>query len=89
MQTKLKDVEDKFLTESLPSPVRLGLVGAPGVSMAATVGLMIGDTNEQALPITSWGSGTQKFASLAMISLVSEDHAIALIDEPESGLEPY
>lgn len=57
--------------------------------MAATVGLMIGDTNEQALPITSWGSGTQKFASLAMISLVSEDHAIALIDEPESGLEPY
>ena len=89
VQTKLKDVEDKFLTESLPSPVRLGLVGAPGVSMAATVGLMIGDTNEQALPITSWGSGTQKFASLAMISLVSEDHAIALIDEPESGLEPY
>jgi len=89
VQTKLEEVDAKFSEESLPSPVRLGLVGTPGVSMAASVGLMVGDSNEQALPITSWGSGTQKFASLAMASLVSEDHAIALIDEPESGLEPY
>jgi len=89
VQSKLKEIEDKFLTESLPLPVRLGLVGAPGVSVASTVGLMIGNTNERALPITSWGSGTQKFASLAMTSLVSADHAIALVDEPESGLEPY
>lgn len=85
----LKRIEDEFRARSLPHPVRLGLIGTPGVSLAASVGLMVGDSDETALPLPACGMGTRRLASLALASIHAESSSLAVVDEPESGLEPY
>jgi putative ATP-dependent endonuclease of OLD family len=82
-------IDKHFSKRSLPSPVRLGLVGTPGVSLAASVGLMIGENDESALPLPSWGTGTRRLATLELASILAESVSLAVVDEPESGLEPY
>lgn len=82
-------IDKQFSERSLPHPVRLGLVGTPGVSLAASVGLMIGPNDESALPLPAWGTGTRRLASLELASILAESVSLAVVDEPESGLEPY
>jgi putative ATP-dependent endonuclease of OLD family len=82
-------IDKQFRERSLPNPVRLGLVGTPGVSLAASVGLMIGENDESALPLPAWGTGTRRLASLELASVLADRMSLAVVDEPESGLEPY
>jgi len=82
-------IDKRFSQRSLPHPVRLGLVGTPGVSLAASVGLMIGPDDQSALPLPAWGTGTRRLASLELASILAESISLAVVDEPESGLEPY
>lgn len=82
-------IDRQFSKRSLPSPVRLGLVGTPGVSLAASVGLMVGENDESALPLPAWGTGTRRLAALELASILTESVSLAVVDEPESGLEPY
>jgi putative ATP-dependent endonuclease of the OLD family len=85
----LARIDERFGKRSLPRPVRLGLVGTPGVSLAASVGLMIGQDDESALPLPAWGTGTRRLATLELASILVESSSLAVVDEPESGLEPY
>ena len=82
-------IDKQFGKRSLPNPVRLGLVGTPGVSLAASVGLMIGENDESALPLPAWGTGTRRLAALELASTLADSVSLAVVDEPESGLEPY
>lgn len=82
-------IDRQFSKRSLPNPVRLGLVGTPGVSLAASVGLMVGENDESALPLPAWGTGTRRLATLELTSILTESISLAVVDEPESGLEPY
>lgn len=82
-------IDGHFSKRSLPNPVRLGLVGTPGVSLAASVGLMIGENDETALPLPAWGTGTRRLATLELASILAESVSLAVVDEPETGLEPY
>ena len=82
-------IDERFRKRSLPRPVRLGLVGTPGVSLAASVGLMIGQDDESALPLPAWGTGTRRLATLEIASILADSVSLAVVDEPESGLEPY
>jgi putative ATP-dependent endonuclease of the OLD family len=65
------------------------LIGTPGVSLAASVGLTVGESDSVALPLTSWGTGTRRLAALEISTLGVSADTIAVIDEPETGLEPY
>lgn len=85
----LDKISEGFKTRNLPHPVRLGLVGTPGVSLAASVGLTIGMSDTEALPLTAWGTGTRRLAALEIATLGISAESIAVIDEPETGLEPY
>lgn len=82
-------IDKQFCARSLPHPVRLGLVGTPGVSLAAGVGLMVGLDDASALPLPAWGTGTRRLASLELASILVDSSSLAIIDEPESGFEPY
>ena len=82
-------IDEVFTKRNLPRPVRLGLVGTPGVSLAASVGLMIGQDDESALPLPAWGTGTRRLATLELASILADSVSLAVVDEPESGLEPY
>ena len=85
----LRRIDDLFGRRGLPHPVRLGHIGTPGVSLAASVGLMIGETDESALPLPAWGTGTRRLATLELASIPADSASLAVVDEPESGLEPY
>ena len=41
------------------------------------------------LPLASWGSGTRRFAALAIAEQNQGEAPITLVDEVERGLEPY
>ena len=88
-RSALESISEGFVKRNLPNPVRLGLVGTPGVSLAASVGLTIGAADVNALPLTAWGTGTRRLAALEISTLGVSADAIAVIDEPETGLEPY
>jgi putative ATP-dependent endonuclease of the OLD family len=88
-RTALKAISDGFKTRNLPNPVRLGLVGTPGVSLAASVGLTVGEDDPSSLPLSAWGTGTRRLAALEISTLGASAETIAVIDEPETGLEPY
>ncbi|WP_161494858.1 ATP-dependent nuclease [Bradyrhizobium canariense] len=88
-KSALTAISDGFKKRNLPHPVRLGLVGTPGVSLAASVGLTVGATDNDALPLATWGTGTRRLAALEISTLGVRADAIAVIDEPETGLEPY
>lgn len=88
-RTALETISKGFEERNLPNPVRLGLVGTPGVSLAASVGLTVGENDPDALPLAAWGTGTRRLAALEISSLGSRADVIAVIDEPETGLEPY
>lgn len=85
----LETISDGFAKRGLPNPLRLGLVGTPGVSLAASVGLTVGNADPDALPLAAWGTGTRRLAALEISTLGISADAIAVIDEPETGLEPY
>jgi putative ATP-dependent endonuclease of the OLD family len=85
----LSAISDEFKKRNLPHPVRLGLIGTPGVSLAASVGLTVGESDSVALPLTAWGTGTRRLAALEISTLGVSAETIAVIDEPETGLEPY
>jgi putative ATP-dependent endonuclease of OLD family len=85
----LDAISDGFKKRNLPHPIRLGLIGTPGVSLAASVGLTVGASDSAALPLTAWGTGTRRLAALELSTLGISADTIAVIDEPETGLEPY
>lgn len=85
----LKSISEWFETRNLPHPIRLGLVGRPGVSLAASVGLTVGADDPTSLPLSAWGTGTRRLAALEISTLGVSAETIAVIDEPETGLEPY
>jgi putative ATP-dependent endonuclease of the OLD family len=88
-KTALLAISDEFEKRNLPHPLRLGLIGTPGVSLAASVGLTVGESDSVALPLTAWGTGTRRLAALEISTLGVSADTIAVIDEPETGLEPY
>ena len=88
-KSALDKISEGFKSRNLPHPVRLGLIGTPGVSLAASVGLTVGTSDAEALPLTAWGTGTRRLAALEIATLGISAESIAVIDEPETGLEPY
>lgn len=53
-------------------------------SMGASLALY-----EEGLPLTSYGTGTKRLASLAVQQLHAGERSLALLDEIEMGLEPH
>jgi putative ATP-dependent endonuclease of OLD family len=50
---------------------------------------MVGPDDATALPLPAWGTGTRRLASLELASILADSVSLAVVDEPESGLEPY
>ncbi|WP_312808426.1 ATP-dependent nuclease [Agrobacterium cavarae] len=84
----LDDLDDRFANRSLPNDLGLGLVGGPGFSLSALVGLTA-DKNGATLPLSSWGAGTRRLAALEVANARQVEHPIMVVDEIERGLESY
>lgn len=84
----LKALDLVFKTKSLPDGLDLALTGGQGLSITALIGLTAKRDGVQ-LPLASWGSGTRRFAALAIAEQNQGEAPIMLVDEIERGLEPY
>lgn len=84
----LKALDLVFKTKSLPDGLDLAITGGQGLSITALIGLTARREGVQ-LPMASWGSGTRRFAALAIAEQNQGEAPITLVDEVERGLEPY
>ena len=84
----LAELNDRFASRTLPSQLSLGLVGGPGFSLNALIGLMATEDGTM-LPLSSWGAGTRRLAALQVAAAHQADHPIMVVDEIERGLESY
>ncbi|HBS25545.1 MAG TPA: OLD family endonuclease [Gammaproteobacteria bacterium] len=85
----LTALDSKFEEKALPSGVSIGLTSSKGVSIGALVGLLAQKNAETQLPISSWGAGTRRLASLEIAAANSTTPSFVTVDEIERGLEPY
>ena len=85
----LSQLDARFRTKALPTGISMGIVSSQGVSIGSLVGLLAAKSEGTNLPISAWGAGTRRLASLE-IGTAKETHpSLATIDEIERGLEPY
>jgi putative ATP-dependent endonuclease of OLD family len=81
-------LDDKFKKEALPNILELGHTSSQGISIGALIGLLA-EKEQVKLPINTWGAGTKRMATLEIASSSKSKDRIYVIDELESGLEPY
>lgn len=84
----LNALDQVFKTKNLPDELDLAITGGQGLSITALIGLTAKREGVQ-LPLASWGSGTRRFAALAIAEQNQGEAPITLVDEVERGLEPY
>lgn len=87
-QKALGELNDTFADEGLPAALGLSIIGGPGPSVAALIGLTA-DAGGISLPLTTWGAGTRRLAALAVTAQNQRPSPITIVDEVERGLEPY
>jgi len=84
----LEALDTVFKKKNLPDELDLAITGGQGLSISALIGLTANRDGVQ-LPLASWGSGTRRFAALAIAEQKQGDAPITIVDEVERGLEPY
>jgi putative ATP-dependent endonuclease of the OLD family len=84
----LEALDQVFKKENLLDELDLAITGGQGLSISALIGLTANREGVQ-LPLASWGSGTRRFAALAIAEQNQGDAPIMIVDEIERGLEPY
>lgn len=82
-------LDAKFGDKALPGGVSIGLTSSKGVSIGALVGLLAQKNADTQLPLSSWGAGTRRLASLEIGAANSNAPSFITVDEIERGLEPY
>lgn len=87
-KTALGELDERFAKRALPSDLGLGLVGGPGFSLNALIGLTAAKDGAM-LPLSSWGAGTRRLAALEVAAAHQAEHPIMVVDEIERGLESY
>ncbi|MBA8862445.1 putative ATP-dependent endonuclease of OLD family [Ochrobactrum anthropi] len=87
-QEAIKQLNATFGQRALPHDLGLGLSAGQGQSISALIGLTAASEDSR-LPLSSWGSGTRRLASLAVAQACRSGCPITLVDEAERGLEPY
>src|SRR3546814_6471403 len=87
-KTALGNLDERFGKRALPTDLSLGLVGGPGFSLNALIGLTATKDGTM-LPLSSWGAGTRRLAALEVAAAHQVEHPVMVVDEIERGLESY
>lgn len=85
----LGNLDTQLQQQSLPHGLELGLTSSQGLSIGALTGLLATHSEGVKLPLSSWGSGTRRMATLQIASATQSNTRITVVDEVERGLEPY
>jgi putative ATP-dependent endonuclease of OLD family len=85
----LVTIGEAFNAAGLPREVALGLLSQAGGSLLGLLALHTTDEAGVSLPVAASGAGSQQTALFALASALARSHRTLIIDEPETGLEPY
>ncbi len=85
----LSQLDTKFMEKALPGGVSIGLTSSKGISIGSLVGLLAQKNDTTQLPLSSWGAGTRRLATLEIGAANSTAPSFITVDEIERGLEPY
>mgnify|MGYP003674678518 CR=1 FL=1 len=85
----LTGLDARFKEKALPTGISIGLASSQGVSIGSLVGLLAERADDISLPLSSWGAGTRRLASLEVGAAQTAAPSLITIDEIERGLEPY
>lgn len=77
-----------FGKAGLPKDLQLGIIAPQGSSLLGMVGLLSGDPGE-AVPLAYAGTGTKQLALFLLTAALVKAEPVLVLDEPETGLEPY
>ncbi|MBK8631911.1 MAG: hypothetical protein IPN84_17555, partial [Sphingomonadales bacterium] len=86
-KTALGNLDKRFGKRALPTDLSLGLVGGPGFSLNALIGLTATKDGTM-LPLSSWGAGTRRLAALEVAAAHQVEHPVMVVDEIERGWNP-
>lgn len=84
----LQALDAVFKKKHLPDDLDLAITSGQGLSISSLIGLTA-KRDDVPLPLASWGSGTRRFAALAIAEQNQGEAPITIVDEVERGLEPY
>jgi putative ATP-dependent endonuclease of the OLD family len=76
----LEALDQVFKKKNLPDKLDLAITGGQGLSISALIGLTA-NHGGVTLPLASWGSGTRRFAALAIAEQNQGEAPITLVDE--------
>lgn len=86
---RLEKLKVDFKKAGLPGDLSLGIISPYGYSLTGMIGLLCGPDRAKAIPLALAGSGTQQRALFELATALVEAGPLLVLDEPESGLEPY
>lgn len=87
-QEELRKLAELFARTGLPSELGLRLLSPPGQSAVAMVGLTTG-SGDSSIPFAYAGQGSRQLALFTIAAALMGEAPVIVIDEPETGLEPY
>ena len=87
-QDELKKLADEFGRKGLPADLGLRFLSPPGQSAVGMIGLTSG-TPDAPIPFIYAGQGSRQMALFTIASVLMGEAPVIVIDEPETGLEPY
>lgn len=82
-------IGEAFQAVGLTRDVALGLLADAGGSIIGMLALHAAWDDGVWLPFASFGAGSRQTALFALASALPGDHRTVVVDEPETGLEPY
>lgn len=85
----LTELKTLFESSGLPSDLHLGIITPYGSSLISLMGLLSGSQASEAIPIFLAGAGTRQMALFRLTMALAKQKPLIVLDEPESGLEPY
>lgn len=87
-QDELTKLAELFERNGLPTDLGLRFLSPPGQSAIGMVGLTTG-TGDASIPFAYAGQGSRQLALFTIASALMGEAPVIVLDEPETGLEPY
>ncbi|MDP3063544.1 MAG: AAA family ATPase [Chloroflexota bacterium] len=89
VKERLDELCKLFADADLPAKLHLGLITPQERTLIGLLGLLSGETVNEAIPVAFAGTGTAQLALFELAVSTGGKEPIVVLDEPETGLEPY
>lgn len=87
--SSVEELKQLFEKSGLPGDLSLGIITPYGSSLISLIGLLSGADPKEAIPLFLAGAGTRQMVLFRLTMALAKQKPLLVLDEPETGLEPY